>query len=316
MMWTDSQNVLAWVKNDDLCLQTFVHNRVKIIHECTAASSWRWVDTEQNPADHLSRGKTVGELLDLTDWWGGPSFLKESMDEWPADKRKPNMSDEAAQELKQNAIVCVSKSKNSLAEDLRTDYENFSSWNRLVRAMAAVIKFQRTCRRWIAEGAVSPCYDPPSLGEAGDRPKRTIRPKYSTKEWITSYLTRAQPKKKLSAWTLETLRKACREVAARLKSRSSKVTAEEVAEAEIYVLRRIQQEAFAEELTDLAKSGEVKHGSALRRERPRLDTDGIMRAMSRLRDNLGMAEAARKPTSPPHQSVRSKSSPTVLPRDR
>jgi hypothetical protein len=43
--------------------------------ECTTASSGRWVGTGQNPAG-LSRGKTVGELLDLADWWGKPSFLK------------------------------------------------------------------------------------------------------------------------------------------------------------------------------------------------------------------------------------------------
>jgi hypothetical protein len=86
-MWTDSQNVLAWIKNDDICLQTFVHNRVKVIQECTKQNSWRWVGTTENPADHLSRGRTVGELLDTSQWWNGPAFLQETPDKWPVDKR-------------------------------------------------------------------------------------------------------------------------------------------------------------------------------------------------------------------------------------
>jgi hypothetical protein len=155
-MWTDSQNVLAWIKNPDIELMMFVHNRVKTILGCTEGTSWRWVETENNPADHLSRGRTMDKLLDLDQWWKGPDFLVRDPSSWPKDKREPKMTEEGAKEVRQARSTSCSPDSQSRERDLAVlatrateaakthfdklakDYQNFNSWARLIRTMATV----------------------------------------------------------------------------------------------------------------------------------------------------------------------------------
>ncbi len=49
--WTDSLNVLFWLRNETRRLQTFVDNQVRKIKVATALEQWRWVPTDLNPAD-------------------------------------------------------------------------------------------------------------------------------------------------------------------------------------------------------------------------------------------------------------------------
>ncbi|GFT62567.1 hypothetical protein TNCV_2111081 [Trichonephila clavipes] len=55
-LWTDSSIVLAWIKKPLVQLKTFVRNRVSIIQELTESDFWKQVNSENNPADILSRG--------------------------------------------------------------------------------------------------------------------------------------------------------------------------------------------------------------------------------------------------------------------
>ncbi|GFX23515.1 integrase_H2C2 domain-containing protein [Trichonephila clavipes] len=55
-LWTDSSIVLAWIKKPLAQLKTFVRNRVSIIQELTESDFWKHVNSENNPADILSRG--------------------------------------------------------------------------------------------------------------------------------------------------------------------------------------------------------------------------------------------------------------------
>ncbi|GFV04609.1 integrase catalytic domain-containing protein [Trichonephila clavipes] len=54
-LWTDSSIVLAWIKKPLAQLKTFVRNRVNIIQEFTESNFWKHVNSENNPADILSR---------------------------------------------------------------------------------------------------------------------------------------------------------------------------------------------------------------------------------------------------------------------
>ncbi|KAL7724201.1 hypothetical protein ACLKA6_005768 [Drosophila palustris] len=66
-------------------LATFVSNRVAEIQEWTENAEWRHVPTKQNPADIVSRGCDVDELV-TSIWFNGPSFLKEPRDSWPVNQ--------------------------------------------------------------------------------------------------------------------------------------------------------------------------------------------------------------------------------------
>ena len=48
---------------------------------------WRHVPSEHNPADLVSRGCNASHLKDDTEWWEGPSFLRQPQEHWPAQKQ-------------------------------------------------------------------------------------------------------------------------------------------------------------------------------------------------------------------------------------
>ena len=82
-MWTDSRNVLAWIKTEDKSLDKFIANRKRKIRNMTYVENWRWTPTDQNPADIGSRGATVEELANSSLWWHGPKYLLQGGSAWP-----------------------------------------------------------------------------------------------------------------------------------------------------------------------------------------------------------------------------------------
>ena len=96
VLWSDSVNVLWWVRGRSREFKPFVANRVGEIQSSTDPDQWRYVPTSVNPADILSRGMAATELLDCEKWWRGPEFLKLPEDAWPAKKiqDKPTGYDE------------------------------------------------------------------------------------------------------------------------------------------------------------------------------------------------------------------------------
>lgn len=61
----------------------FVGTRVVEIQDMTEVHYWRYVDSANNPADDITRGKTLAELATPGRWSQGPSFLQESPERWP-----------------------------------------------------------------------------------------------------------------------------------------------------------------------------------------------------------------------------------------
>ena len=75
--WTDSRVILGYIGNDARRFHVYVANRVQQIREITEPSQWHYVKSEDNPADHASRGLPASELS-ASNWFSGPSFLWES----------------------------------------------------------------------------------------------------------------------------------------------------------------------------------------------------------------------------------------------
>ncbi|GFS67819.1 integrase catalytic domain-containing protein [Trichonephila clavipes] len=53
-LWSDSMIVLSWIRKESYQLKTFVANRIATIQEMTSSEQWRYVATEDNPADFVS----------------------------------------------------------------------------------------------------------------------------------------------------------------------------------------------------------------------------------------------------------------------
>ena len=64
IFWSDSQNVLWWIRGCSRDFKPFVANRVGEIKTCTSPEQWRYIHTSLNPADILSRGMKTADLID------------------------------------------------------------------------------------------------------------------------------------------------------------------------------------------------------------------------------------------------------------
>jgi hypothetical protein len=85
-LWSDSMIVLAWLRSESTLLKSFVGVRVAEIQASWEPTVWRYVPTNLNPADDLSRGISVHEMNGR--WMNGPSFLRKNSDEWPTEVEK------------------------------------------------------------------------------------------------------------------------------------------------------------------------------------------------------------------------------------
>lgn len=73
--WCDSTISISWIKSAPNRWKTFVANRVAEIQRLTKIENWRHVNTNENPADLVSRGLEPSQLENANLWWNGPEFL-------------------------------------------------------------------------------------------------------------------------------------------------------------------------------------------------------------------------------------------------
>ena len=67
IFWSDSTNVLYWIRNESREFKPFVANRIGEIHRSTNPEQWRHIPGDINPADLLTRGLTAtGRSRDYT----------------------------------------------------------------------------------------------------------------------------------------------------------------------------------------------------------------------------------------------------------
>ena len=129
--WTDSKNVLAWIKSTDQRFQTSVANRLAEIHDVTTPSDWFHIPSTINPADQPSRGQKLTQLSTEGEWLNGPDFLRKERSAWPANNCKSN-----------EEVMMISDGPD-LSEAM-PDIRRFSRWTVAVRTVALI----RRVRHW------------------------------------------------------------------------------------------------------------------------------------------------------------------------
>ncbi|KAL7726341.1 hypothetical protein ACLKA6_001558 [Drosophila palustris] len=81
--WTDSKDVLWWIRSDARKFQQFVALRIGEILEGSEVDSWRWVPSAQNVADDGTKWNRTPEINVSNRWFNGPSFLYQDDSQWP-----------------------------------------------------------------------------------------------------------------------------------------------------------------------------------------------------------------------------------------
>ena len=131
ILWTDSTTVLTWITSDSCRYKVFVGARVAEVQELTDVRAWRYVDSVNNPADDITRGKKLLELSCNSRWRHGPAFLQHSPDLWPTQPVMDKTED--SMELRKPVIYCFSTTTQNV---LLPNADQFSSFRALTEAVA------------------------------------------------------------------------------------------------------------------------------------------------------------------------------------
>ncbi|XP_059364848.1 uncharacterized protein LOC132103769 [Carassius carassius] len=128
-LWTDSTTVLTWIQSESCRYKVFVGTRVAEIQELTELHSWRYVDSSNNPADDITRGRMLKELANSDMWSRGPRFLREPPDHWPV---KPLVEVREDTSETRKAVFCGLVTNDRNPDML--DASQYTSWSALVDA--------------------------------------------------------------------------------------------------------------------------------------------------------------------------------------
>lgn len=135
-LFSDSQITLAWLKAHPSRWTIFVSNRVSEIQTVTLGCRWRHIASAKNPADFLSRGLTVDEILSSELWFHGPEFLKDPF--YDLDSLISQTEINSLPEQRKNETVLINNDDNDFWQTL---FLQFSSFTRLQRTVAYVLRF-------------------------------------------------------------------------------------------------------------------------------------------------------------------------------
>ncbi|XP_050059728.1 uncharacterized protein LOC126551013 [Aphis gossypii] len=130
--WTDSSITLAYIKSPSSKWKTFVAHRVSEIQDITSLNEWNHVNTQDNPADPISRGCRPDQIINNKLWWEGSHWLTDHFNKWP--KSKINLNNSAIPEVKEKIVLLVELINENIIQ-------KYSSWNKLLRVFAYCLRF-------------------------------------------------------------------------------------------------------------------------------------------------------------------------------
>lgn len=276
--WTDSRTVLIWGTVSTRFLSDFVGTRVGILREETAARQWRYVPTDDNLADLLTRGKTPLELQTSDLWRSGPAFLAKPPHCWPElpdcaasecvmkEVKKGHalhpskaFSFFAAADTKSGSRPVLDRDSRPLRDEcLPEESEPFfpgkySSFNFLVRLVA----WARRARSWLVPGG-GQVVEVTEEQQAEERLRRQ-----------QGYQAR--------------------------RNKNTYISAEEFRAAKLVLLRRAQGQSFQGLLTQLQRHERPSPNGSLARFDPYLADDGLVKLNGRLAHATNLSPDQRCP---------------------
>ncbi|XP_055605041.1 uncharacterized protein LOC129753269 [Uranotaenia lowii] len=131
--WSDSRDVLCWLRSDHRRYTKFVGARVGEILEDTNLSEWNWVPTQHNVADEGTKWQKLPDFSSRSRWFNGPQFIWQQKEMWPTQNFDLGTTENEMQR---------SVNLHSIREPL-IDFSRFTKWLKLKRTAAYVVRFCR-----------------------------------------------------------------------------------------------------------------------------------------------------------------------------
>ncbi|XP_055603799.1 uncharacterized protein LOC129752034 [Uranotaenia lowii] len=154
--WSDSRDVLCWIRSDHRRYSQYVGHRVSEILETTRIVEWRWIPSEENVADEGTKWQKPPELTNDCRWFNGPEFLHQNEAMWPVER---NFQQPTTEELRKS-VYCH---EHISLPKILFDSSRFGSWNHLRRTSAMFNRFIQNIKNGI--NATAPLFGPLSGSE-------------------------------------------------------------------------------------------------------------------------------------------------------
>ncbi|XP_055612339.1 uncharacterized protein LOC129758753 [Uranotaenia lowii] len=145
-LWSDSTITLHWISRDPSNWNSFVANRVSQIQQLTENATWLHVPTEDNPADHISRGLTPESIVGNELWWNGPKWLLRPPQHWPASAYSWKTQPPPEVDTEKRKAVPISAVCTHQESWTRETLGYFDSYYRLLRIIALCKRFMNNCK--------------------------------------------------------------------------------------------------------------------------------------------------------------------------
>ena len=136
VLFTDSTTALSWTKSGAVKYKPYVRNKIVEMQELHPIRCWQYVPRGKNTAaDLVSKGCGKRGLMEII---SGPELLKLPREKWNFAPMKRNKEEEDLEKLPH---VLSAGPASVEDDDLPIDINCYSSWKKLVRVTAYVMKF-------------------------------------------------------------------------------------------------------------------------------------------------------------------------------
>lgn len=113
-------------------------NRLSVIRDLTTKDQWKYISTENNPADTASQGLHIDTFLRSKLWFNGPDFLSKDKGLWPQCTKEFLPIDPDDMEVKSAQVNIATIMENPISKLI----EHYSQWTNLKRAVAWLLKLK------------------------------------------------------------------------------------------------------------------------------------------------------------------------------
>jgi len=145
--WVDSMVSLHWICDVSKSYQAFVQRRVDQIRSIVPPDHWFHVDTKSNPADILSRGVSLSQLVKENLWRHGPKFISslECYNEFSLSNKLVTNSTTVAVATQEVLVPVIPDSSINVFEVV--DISRFNNIDKLIRVVAYVQRFIKNLKK-------------------------------------------------------------------------------------------------------------------------------------------------------------------------
>ena len=138
-LWTDSKTVIRYIQNEEGHFPISVSHRVNGIRELLEISDWHYIPSDKNPADLCTRTQTDFKLIQQKCFYGPETIRQRTLD-----LKENNIRNQFEESLEINTSLITHSSKKENCDGYQIiKWDNYSSWNKLVRHVALLVKIEQ-----------------------------------------------------------------------------------------------------------------------------------------------------------------------------